>query len=414
MKKLFVCLIGVLLGLALCACTPDTPAVIDPLDDVTTDALQTDAPEPKVDILHFLAVGDNLLHQSILNQAYNSAASLAVGGNYDKDYYFADMYEAVADDIKSADIAFVNQEGPIAGESFGFSGHPFFNAPNEAGDTLVSLGFDVVNIANNHMLDMDGIWKGTGYQNSIDFWQSRDVMLIGGYETESDFNAPHIIEKNGIKIAMLSYTYGTNGRTQNEGSNCIVPLIEDNVIVRQISALEGKADLIFVSMHWGDENTFEPTDEQRRLAKLCADAGADAIIGHHSHTLQPIEWIEGKDGNRMLCLYSLGNFISTMQYSYNMLGGIFEFDVIKKEGEDAYIDNVVLTPTVCHYLADPDVLDAQSLPTRWGVKLYRLCDYTEALCRQNGAQLWGEFDLDTLYGYLNDTISLEFLEVQYR
>ena len=89
------------------------------------------------------------------------------GDGTSEKYYFKGMYSGISDMIGRADIAFVNQEAPIAGQKFGHSGHPNFNSPDEMGDTLISLGFDVINIANNHMLDMDTVYKGTGYKNSI-------------------------------------------------------------------------------------------------------------------------------------------------------------------------------------------------------------------------------------------------------
>ena len=407
-----LCCVGIIA--LCCSCSPkktdNTPTSDDDVQTQSRDTQQTELPNtPKAQKIHFLAVGDNMMHQSILTQAQKSAAALASKGSASEDYYFADMYENVADLIQKADISFVNQEAPIAGSDFGIAGYPLFNAPEETGKTLVNLGFDIVNIANNHMLDMDGIYKGTGYKNSIAFWKKQNVLMIGGYESQSDYDAPHIIERDGIKIAMLSYTYGTNGRTQNAASDCVVPLIDDAVIRRQIQAVKSQADLVFVSMHWGDENTFRVSEEQKRLAQLIADAGADAIIGHHSHTIQPIEWITGTSGNRTLCIYSLGNFISTMQKSYNLLGGVCEFDIVKNDGEKAYIENVTLTPIMCHYIADPDKMDSQELPVRSGVKLYTLSDYTAQLCQENGAQLWGAFDLNTLYKYVTDTISDEFL-----
>lgn len=383
-------------------------------DETLGNIDEDDAGVPLTKTISFLAAGDNIVHMSVYTDAMTRAQAVAAssGGSASVGkYYFDEMYKNIAPLVKAADIAFVNQEGPIAGESFGISGHPNFNAPNEAGDALVNLGFDIVNIANNHMLDMDTIYRGTGLLNSINYWKTKDVMLIGGYLNKEDYETIRVYEQDGVKIAFLSYTYGVNsGLKLNSGSpELVIPYTNDEDIVRQIAAAKEQAELVFVSMHWGDENTFTPTAEQKRLAKLIADCGADVIIGHHSHTIQPIEWIEGSHGNKTLCIYSLGNFISTQLYSYNMVEALVTFDIIKEGDAKAYIANPIMHPVVCHYNADPNTLDEQELPYRSGVELYLMEDYTEDLAQAHGAQLYGAFTTETLRKYVTDNISPEFL-----
>ena len=195
----------------------------------------------------------------------------------------------------------------------------------------------------------------------------------------------------------------------NSASPCVVPLIDDSVIRERIARARGEADLVFVSMHWGDENTQTPNAEQKRLAKLIADCGADAVIGHHSHTVQPIEWVTGESGKKTLVIYSLGNFISTQLKAVNMVGNIVTFDIVKEENMPAYLTNIVSNPTVTHYVADETVHDSQDLPVRSGVEVYLMEDYTQALCSAHGAQLYGSFTLDTLKKYITDVIPDEFL-----
>ncbi len=365
-------------------------------------------------VISFIAAGDNIVHQSVINQAMEEALEQFGDGASEK-FYFNGMYSGISDLIAAADIAFVNQEAPIAGALFGYSGHPNFNSPDEVGDTLLSLGFDVINIANNHMLDMDTVYRGTGYKNTISYWKSKDVLMIGGYENSEDYETARILEYNDTTIAFLSYTYDTNSLKLNAGSpECVVPYINDDDIVRHIANAKEEADLVFVSMHWGTENSFTVNSEQKRLAQLIADCGADVIIGHHPHVIQSIEWLEGAGGKSTLCIYSLGNLISTMLDSYNMLGGMVSFDIVKNQSEDGAektysIENVCLEPIVCHYITDVNVLDNQDLPIRFGIELYRLSEYTDELCAVHGSQIYGSFDLSTLYGYATDNISAEFL-----
>lgn len=169
----------------------------------------------KTGSVSFLAAGDIIIHEAVFTDAAKRASALAATDGYAEKYYFTSMFDGVKETVSRADLAFVNFECPIAGDGYGALGYPNFNAPKAAGDAVAALGFDIVNIANNHMLDMDGIT--TGLKNTADYWRSKDLLTVGGY-TKSDYDELRVIEKNGISIAFLSYTYGTNGSRVNSGS----------------------------------------------------------------------------------------------------------------------------------------------------------------------------------------------------
>lgn len=384
--------------------TPDTEG-----REITNSSSDTDAVR-----FSFVAAGDNVIHESVFADAKNRAASAASTGTYSGTYYFDEMYLGIKDLISSAGIAYINQEGPVAGDSLGVSGYPAFNAPEEIGDALINTGFDIINLANNHMLDMDTSSR-TGYKNTIDYWKTKNVMTIGAYENEEDYNTIRIFEKDGIKIALLSYTYGTNGNKLSSASpGLIVPYIDKTVITRHINAAKDQADLVFVSMHWGLDtagSSFNnyPTDDQKELAQFIADLGADVIIGMHPHVIQPMTWLTGESGNKTLVTYSIGNLLSTMLHIYNNVGGILSFDVVKDKSGKVYIDAPYFLPVVCHYTADTSVVDSQGYATRSGLSLYMLEDYTNELVSNHGSKVYDSFTLDTIYGYVTDTISTEFL-----
>ena len=335
--------------------------------------------------ISLLAVGDNLIHPNIYTDAYNR-------GNAEKRYDFLPMYSDVADMIAAADIAFINQETVMAGDDFGISGYPCFNSPRQLGDDVVSLGFDVINIANNHMLDMGT----TGLGNTIEFWNSKPVTLIGGYLDEEDYGL-RVTECEGITIGWLSYTYATNGIVKSPSSPIVIPYIDDNLIVSDIEKYKDTVDFLIVSMHWGDENTQTPNHEQERLAKLIADTGADLIIGHHSHTVQPIEWIETERG-KILCIYSLGNFVSGMQNSVNMVGGLLTLD-IKSDGKGGLeVGNVLFTPTLFWF------------DWNWNnTHLYLLDRYTDELSYSHHNYNGGALSVDGARAFITNTIAPEFL-----
>lgn len=378
----------------------------------TTEATRAETSETLPPIstkqtVKFIAVGDALIHSAIYREAQSFASSMS---GYAEKYYFNSMYDNIADEVKNADIAFVNHEAPIANSYI--SGYPTFNAPSQSGDALVGIGFNVVNVANNHMFDSDS--RCTGYADTIDYWSTKKVLQIGGYKSSSDYEDIRIMNVEGdINIAFLSYTTfvnpGTKMNSTTVNAGYVAPYAEDATIIRHLAAAKKKADLVFVSMHWGTENVFTATAEQKRLAQLIADNGADVIIGHHSHTVQPVEWITGRNGNKTLCVYSLGNFISGMLSPKNMVGGMMTFDIVKENGK-VYIDKPVFKPTVCHYdIADFSKKDPEGNPVRTGFKVYMMEDYTEAMAKKHGTQNYGGFTLSTLQAYVKNTVSAEFL-----
>ena len=217
----------------------------------------------------FAAAGDNLIHSSI----YKGACT---GNGYD----FSSIYEEISDFISSFDIAFVNQETPLGAD--GFSGYPRFCSPFEVADALSGAGFDIVNLANNHMLDKgaEGLFRTKEYlENTVE-------MTIG-----ADADGYRILERQGIKIAFLAYTYSTNC-----DDNVDVPRISEERIRRQVTEAREAADLVFVSMHWGIEydiggyvERFHPTANQEHLAELLTELGVDVLIGTHPHVLEGIQ-----------------------------------------------------------------------------------------------------------------------------
>ncbi len=350
--------------------------------------------------VRIVAVGDNIPHDSVIATAREDA-----GGN-DK-YDFSKIYAGIASRVRAADIAFVNQESPVGGEELGISGYPSFNAPGEMVEGLIDTGFDVFNIAHNHMLD-----KGEkGYKNTVEYFSSLPVTMIGGY-TKSDYDNIRTVDKNGIKIAFLSYTTLVNEGHKNDlssGSEYIIPYAKEADIKRQVSLAKGMADAVIVSMHWGTENKFDATSNQKTLAKLCADLGVDVIIGHHPHVVGGVEWVNGEGGNKTLVAYSVGNFCSSQLYAKNMVGEMLGFDLVKGEDGAIKVENVIVDPVVCHYKTDTSKKDNQNLDVRYEVRMYMMKDYTEQMAKAHGAQNWGAFSLATLKSYITDTVDKEFL-----
>ncbi len=338
-----------------------------PMQEEPENAVLPPITEPPDKYAHvdisFIAAGDNLIHPNLYMDA-------ELRGNADKRFDFLPLYQNVAPLIQAADFAYINQETAMAGEAYGYSGWPCFNSPQQLGVDLVEIGFDIVSVANNHILD-----KGEGgYKGTLDFWNSQPVTLIGGFYDAEDMANIRTVEKDGVTIALLSYTYGTNGISLPAGSQMVVPYNNDTLITSDLAKAEEIADFTIVSIHWGDEGTQTPNYEQKRLAQLIADNGADVILGSHSHTLQPLTWlhsdIQDKD---VLCIYSLGNFVSGQKGLYNMVGGLLSFS-IKGDGDNGLcVTDVILTPTVTYYGAD------------WmNTNIYLMDQYTDEVAATHG------------------------------
>ncbi|MBE6613045.1 MAG: CapA family protein [Ruminococcaceae bacterium] len=377
---------------------PMTPETTD-VNVRTEDGIAYEYPETTVPVddgstrITFLAAGDNIIHENV----FLDAKARAKAG---QDYNFKDMYAGIAEFVKSADLAFINQETPICGDDeFAAYGYPNFNSPEAVGDTLVDIGFDVVNIANNHMLDM----KEKGYVGTLDYWDewADEVTLLGGYRNRADYENIRVVTEQGISIAFLSYTYGTNGMTLNAGSEMFIPLIDEAEIVSKIKEARKLADLVFVVMHWGQENWFQLSKEQVTLANAITEAGADVIIGMHPHVVQPVEWKTASDGSKTLVIYSLGNLISTQYDNYNMIGGMMTFDIVKDAFGNVYIENPIFNPTVTHYNKE-----------RLGLGVYLAENYTAELCALHGTPDYGKdktWTLPYIRSIIQKNVDAQFL-----
>lgn len=348
--------------------------------------------EPETSRVSFAAVGDNIIYQAGLTDARNRANE-----EY-PEYNFTPIYENILPEIQAADLAYINQETLMSGEEYGYSDYPCFNSPQHLGDQLTELGFDIVSIANNHMLDM----TTPGLIDTIEYWRTKDVTLIGGYENEEIYNKPVVVEKNGISIVLLSYTYATNGFKPSSDYDVVVPYLEKEQLIEDIRCVKSAGDTLIVSVHWGEENSFEPTAEQRELAQVMCDEGVDVIIGTHPHVIQPVEWISSDNGNKTLCIYSLGDLVAVMMKASNMLGGLCTFDIVKTDGEIS-IENVVFDPVVHHFG-----------PSYYNGRMYYLKDFTDELAF-TFAKVYGvSATKESLTELLCDVVDQEFLPEEFK
>lgn len=308
-----------------------------------------------------LAVGDNLIHREVIASGRSKDGSL----NYDH------LYSNLKEEISKADLAIVNQETIFGGEKYGFSGYPRFNSPVQIGDALVNAGFDVVLHATNHTMDM-GL---KGVKNTMAYWKTKpEITVLGINETEDEADKVPIIVKNGIKIAMLNYTYGLNGISLPKDKPYLVNMLDKKKMKADIAYAEANADFTIVFPHWGTEYVYQATSMQKQLTKFFYEQGVDLVIGSHPHVIEPVEWIETEKGHKMLVYYSLGNFMSYQREAPRMLGAMAGITIVKDKN-GTYINTADVTPIITHY---------ENGPKDYHYAIYKLTDYTPKLAKLHG------------------------------
>ena len=316
-------------------------------------------PEPVIYSFTLVAAGDNLFHDVMVRDPPDGLDFLT---------HYLTYYAPIRSIVQGADIAFINQETPLAGAEFGFFGWPRFNSPQELGLALIETGFNVVNHANNHAMDMGE----RGLIATIDFWDSRpEVICLGVHRSQEARDRPALLDANGIRVGFLAYTFSTNGIPVPRARPYLVSMIDDEIMEREIRALRALCDFLVVSMHWGYEYVHAPNAEQRRLAAFLADLGVDLVIGHHPHVLQPVETLPRRGGGETLVVYSLGNFISAQHDNNTLLGGLLYLEAQKKDGRVS-IERAGIIPVVTHYELG-----------FVNFRVYPIFDYTEELASRH-------------------------------
>lgn len=307
-------------------------------------------------------VGDVLLHQPIEDSARLE------DGTYNFDF----LFEHTKDVISEADIALVNQEVILGGTELGVSGYPAFNAPYEVGDALVEAGFDVVLHGTNHALDRGE----NGIRNALTFWEENypQIGVLGIHDSQSDSEEIYVTQINGIDIAILNYTYGTNGISLPADMPYGVDYLEEEKVCQDIEKAQEMADFVIVCPHWGTEYSLEVSSWQQKWTQVFSECGVDLVIGTHPHVIEPIEWITNENGDKMLVYYSLGNYVNATAgqgdgVAARAVGGMAEVTIALDENNEAYISAYGIEGLVSHICEKTTT--------------YFLSDYTQTMAEQN-------------------------------
>ena len=294
--------------------------------------------EPQKDItINMTVIGDIMCHTTNFYDAYEKTSDT---------YDFSKVFSDIQNYIQSADISIGNLETTFAGKDIGYTGYPTFNTPEQLAQNLVDLGLDVVSTANNHSLDK----RYSGLVSTLDELDKVGLSHTGTYRSKEEQNTILIKDVNGIKIAFLAFTYGTNGIPVPTDKEYCVNLIEEHLIIDQINkAKQLNPDIICVNMHWGDEYKLKQNSTQEELADLLFKNGVDIILGSHPHVLEPMQkrTITLEDGSTKdgFVIYSLGNFMSGQVIENTRNSIILNLQITKHSDNKITIDSYNYIPT---------------------------------------------------------------------
>ena len=296
----------------------------------TADSKEKNTATEQETSARIMANGDLLYHDII----YISAKK--ADGTYD----FHENFEYVKPWLKQADLVLGDFEGTVNKDHY-LAGYPLFNAPGEVMDAIKDAGYQVLDLAHNHILDS----QIEGVVSTADAIEKAGMTPVGVYTHESRDKAPLVIkEVKGIKVAILAYSYGFNGIEQSisqEDYNRYLSDLDEDKMKAEIERAEKEADITIIMPQMGVEYQIEPTEEQKKLYHKMIDWGADIIFGGHPHVVEPAETVE-KEGDKKLIIYSMGNFISnqrieTMQDVENAKwterGVLMDVTIKKKSGK---------------------------------------------------------------------------------
>lgn len=351
--------LALLLVTAGCSAMPAaTPVSAVPAPAATQDAAPPAPPPPPPPVrARIVAVGDTLMHLPLTTTS-------ARGDDWD----FTPLFAPIRPYIEGADLAIANLETTLTGASRPWAGYPSFNTPPQFARDLKAVGFDAFTNANNHALD----YGEQGLTNTYEALDRYGLAHAGTNRSAADQDRIAVLPAGPqIKVALLAYTYGTNGIPLPHPYS--VNLLEAERIradIRRARALPG-VDLVAVALHMGWEYQREPNQEQERYVELALEAGADIILGGHPHVLQRAEMrtVPDQSGEprRRAVIYSLGNIIGLQYEPYTDDGVILQIDV-KKEGGVTTVEQVSYIPTWVHRYWTKDGRRYRVLPAESAVR----------------------------------------------
>lgn len=305
-------------------------------------------------------VGDLMCHSPQYNAARRSDGS----------YSFDTAWSAVKAYLSGADLSIGNLETTCSGADRGFSGYPNFNTPDEYIPALKNAGFDFLVTSNNHSMDMGE----SGLQRTIRILKQNQLGYTGTFETQADHDSIRILDIKGMKLAILNYTYGTNGAYPSTDHKYMLNVYDSTQVAGEVrKAREKGAQVVVTLYHWGAEYRADPMwPKQDTMMRTAIASGSDLIIGAHPHVVGPVTYYKTAKTAKLdsgLVAWTMGNFFSNQSKRYTDAGLILTVDLSRNTHSDStWISGVHFVPTWVYRGNSPLNKNYLVLPAHWAEK----------------------------------------------
>jgi len=296
--------------------------------------------------ISFLFMGDIMGHGPQIKSAWQENK---------KQYEYSEVFNHLEDIISSVDFAIGNLEVTLAGKPF--KGYPQFSSPDELAVACKNSGMDVLVTANNHSCDR----KNKGVIRTLDVLDSLKILHTGTFKDvkNREKNNLLVLSKEGIKVGLLNYTYGTNGLPF---SDPVYVNLVDSVLIKKdvINAKNKDLDKLIVFVHWGYEYKDFPNSYQKKYNRFFQDLGVDVVIGSHPHVIQPMVYSK-ENNHEFLTVFSLGNFVSNQRAERKDGGAMFRLS-FQKTDNNILISRKEYIPVWVHKFIEKEKYHFQILP----------------------------------------------------
>ena len=320
-------------------------------------------------VIKLAMMGDMLAHDSINAQAKTTSG-------YDYKPYFT----AIKPLYTGSDIVFCNPETSVAGDTYGVTGYPAFNAPSAfARDLVEGAGCNVVSLASNHQND-----KGqSGINQSLAVWKQQKLLAYNGMNASADDqNQVAYFSVKGVKVAFVAFADFSNTKLSNSYG---VNIYHDTALVQKLmSQAKANADIVIVSAHWGTEDSSVVNADQKKTAQLLADSGATIIIGTGPHVEQPVVWLKSSDGHSVPVWYSIGNMLNSQLGIDGLTSGVAKSEIHVSDGK-VTVENLAFAPTFMSYEWSATDRATGKLMARHNLKLQPLKNADAAITAMFGS-----------------------------
>lgn len=311
---------------------------------------------PNSEKINIAFVGDVIIHERIRKREEKTGEG------------FYKIWENIQSYLQQADFVYANLEGPVAPEYGGATGFPLFNFPESIIPSLKNYGINIVSTANNHSLDR----QAKGVRRTIENLNKYNLLHVGTVgNSQVGEEALELWWKitpiNEFRVAWIACTEMTNGIRDKE--NQVLYCYKDREQIKtMIQKLKDQVDIIILTPHWGEEDTFIVESNRTIWAKKMLDYGATAVVGSHPHVVQKVEQYVTADQRQTVIAYSLGNFISNQPWTPNKASMILYLQFNRAPDQKIHVGQYSYIPLWTVRTIEKDTTSKYRIYPVWDIK----------------------------------------------